>query len=87
MTFKRRKDKELISSQCANHISKFYAHSNQEILNSFAWFNERSISIGPIESRNSSIKLHIKNTAGHRNVDHLNRYIYYYLVNKQRPKH
>ena len=42
-----------------------------EILNSFIWFNGRRISNGPIESRNNTIKLLIRNAAGYSNFEHL----------------
>lgn len=50
-----------------------------EILNSFTWIGGRRISNGPIESRNNTIKLLLRNAAGYRNFDHLRLRILYVI--------
>lgn len=52
------------------------------ILNSFTRINGRRISNGPIESRNSTIKLLIRNASGYRNFDHLRNRVIYVSNNK-----
>lgn len=51
----------------------------EEILNSFRRINGRRISNGPIESRNNTIKLIMRNGAGYRNFEHLRGRIIYCL--------
>lgn len=58
-------------------IGRTFSKWSQEILNSFVWFDGRRISNGPIESRNNTIKLIIRNAAGYRNFDHLKARILY----------
>ena len=98
ITFNRLKDKELITDQLDHIISRFYSHSNKEvskvgrtmnkwkteILNSFSWIDGRSISNGPMESRNNIIELLIRNAAGYRNFEHLRLRIIYCINQKKK---
>lgn len=52
------------------------------ILNSFTRVNGRRVSNGPIESRNSTIKLLIRNASGYRNFENLRNRVIYVANNK-----
>ncbi|MEG0327804.1 MAG: ISL3 family transposase [Erysipelothrix sp.] len=97
IAFNRLKDKELIIQRFDILLNRFINHENreivrvgrtllkwkQEILNSFNWYKGRRISNGPIESRNNTIKLVIRNAAGYRKFNHLRtRIIYCVNTNK-----
>ena len=85
LSFNRLKDPSVISDRFDHITHQFLSHPHKEvkrvgrtlikwrteIINSFVWFNGRRISNGPIESRNNTIKLLIKNAAGYNNFDHL----------------
>ncbi len=89
--FNRLRRREDVIQQMDILIQRFTSHHNtevrrvgrtllkwkQEILNSFVWFNHKRISNGPIESRNNTIKLLIRNAAGYRNFSHLRARILY----------
>ena len=53
-------------------------------MNSFTRVEGRRISNGPIESRNNTIKLIIRNAAGYRNFENLKSRVIYVLNNKKR---
>lgn len=96
--FNRLRNKESTIQQLEPLIQRFTFHHNaevrrvgrtllkwkQEILNSFAWFNNKRISNGPIESRNNTIKLLIRNAAGYHNFSHLQIRILYCINHKKR---
>lgn len=85
ISFNRLTDPALIPERLDMLIFSFKSHSSKEIkniartllrwraeiINSFTWINGRRISNGSIESRNSTIKLLIRNSAGYRNFEHL----------------
>lgn len=92
------RDKELVESKLTEFISKC-AHFNHkevkrvgrtllkwkaEIINSFTRVNGRRISNGPIESRNNTIKLLIRNAAGYRVFEHLRCRIIYVINSKKK---
>ena len=91
ISFNKLSNFSMIQNELEALIQYFLSHPNKdvvrvgrtlvkwksEILNSFTWFNGRRISNGPIESRNNTIKLLIRNAAGYHNFEHLRKRIIY----------
>ena len=85
LSFNRLRDPRVIPERFDLIVNKFCSHHYKEIkrvgrtllkwkveiINSFVWFNGKRISNGPIESRNNTIKLLIRNAAGYNNFEHL----------------
>jgi len=85
ITFNRLQDISVIPDKFDHLVQRFTSHPHKdvrkvgrtlikwktEILNSFVWFDGRRLSNGPIESRNNTIKLLIRNAAGYNNFEHL----------------
>ena len=98
ITFNRLRNLDDINTKIDILIAKFYSHPNkdvsrvgrtlnkwkQEIIHSFSRINNKRISNGPIESRNNTIKLLIRNAAGYRNFDHLRNRILYCINQKKK---
>lgn len=97
--FNRSRNKERLENDLDKIISTLISHNNKEvarvgrtlmkwrieILNSFTWFEGRRISNGPIESRNNTIKLLLRNAAGYRNFSHLRKRIIY-CINTEKKR-
>lgn len=64
-------------------ISRTLKQNYEGIMNSFTRINGRRISNGPIESRNNTIKLILRNSAGYRNFEHLRTRVIYVINNKK----
>lgn len=65
-------------------VSRTLNKNFEYIMNSFTRVEGRRISNGPIESRNNTIKLIIRNAAGYRNFENLKSRVIYVLNNKKR---
>jgi transposase len=99
ITFNRLRDPSVLSERLDLIISQFIAYPHKEIkrvgrtllkwkneiLNSFIWFDGKRISNGSIESRNTTIKLLIRNAAGFRNYQHL-RIRSIYVINSTKKE-
>ena len=65
-------------------ISRTLKQNYEGIINSFTRINGKRISNGPIESRNNTIKLILRNAAGYRNFEHLRARVIYVINSKKR---
>jgi transposase len=96
--FNRERDRDKVNDRL-DFIIKSYASSHnqevrrvgrtllkwrQEIVDSFVWFDSQRLSNGPIESRNNTIKLIIRNAARYHNFHHLRAMIIYYINQRKR---
>ncbi len=64
-------------------ISRTLKLNYNGIINSFTRIDGRRISNGPIESRNNTIKLVLRNAAGYRNFEHLRARVIYVINSKK----
>ena len=62
--------------------SRTLIRNKEYILNSFTRINGRRISNGPIEARNKTVKLIIRNASGYRNFENFKARVMYVLNNK-----
>ena len=62
--------------------SRTLIRNKEYILNSFTRINGRRIYNGPIEARNKTVKLIIRNASGYRNFENFKARVMYILNNK-----